>query len=74
VNRAVLSSVLHSLSIVILFENSAGKIDRLLFKKKLHIEGVTPLFSSSSPLLEAPRPALSIPCYNTQVNAIMQSL
>jgi len=51
-----------------------------ILKKKLldHnsiIEQVMPLLGHQyAPLLEAPKPAPSIPCYNTQVNAIKQLL
>ena len=63
----------HSLSIVILFENSRGKVTRLLLYS---ICQVTPFLGHQyTPLLEVPKPALSISCYNnTPVNTIKQLL
>ena len=66
----------YSLSIAILFENSREKVARLLLAIfNLHIKQVTPLLGRQyTPLLEAPKPTLSIPHYNTQVNTIKQLL
>ena len=58
----------------ILFENSQEKVVRLLIFNS-HIEWVTPLLGYQyTLLLEAPKPVLLIPCYNTQVNTIKQLL
>ena len=69
------SQVFYSLSIVILFKNSREKVARLHLYS-IHISnGSHPFLGYQyTPLLEAPKPTPSIPCYNTQVNAIKQLL
>ena len=68
------SQVFYRLYVVILFKNSQEKVfDYFIFNSC--IESVTPLLGRQcTPLLEAPKPALSIPRYNTQVNKIKQLL
>ena len=65
----------YSLSVVILFENSQEKVARLLLHS-IHVSnGSCPhLGHQYTPLLEAPKPSLSISCYNTQLNAIKNLL
>jgi len=62
-------------SIVILFENFQEKVARLLLYLICALNWLRPLLGRQcTPLLEAPKPALSIPCCNTQVNKINQLL
>ena len=66
----------YSLFIVILFENSHKTVSRLLLYSIRLLNGSRSLLGCQyiTPLLEAPKPAPSIPGYNTQVNAINQLL
>ena len=73
-NRTVFE-VFYSLSIVILFENSQGKVARLLLYSIRISNGSRPLLGHQfTPLLEALKPIPSIPCYNTELNTIKQLL
>ena len=62
----------YSLSIVILFESSQEKVARLLLYSICALSGSRLLLGCQCTLLlEAPKPAPLIPCYNSQVNAII---
>ena len=65
----------YSLSIAIIFKNSREKVARLLlYSIRISNRSRPFLGCQYTPLLEAPKPAPSIPCYNAQVNAIKQLL
>jgi len=58
-----------------LFKNSPEKVARLLLSLICISKGSRPpLGLQYTPFLEAPRPVPSIPCYNTQANAIKHLL
>ena len=60
---------------VIWFENSREKVARLLLYSIRISNRSHPLLGCQyTQLLEAPKPTLSIPYYNTQVNTIKQLL